>query len=159
MRAEPVQIGTLIVLNDCYNANPASMRNALLTLRNLRPSADANRDRRLVFICGEMASSVSRRKPCTRNWVQRGRGRGGPARHGRRSARVTARTAREATRQDLAVQSFDDAVTACDHLRKFIREDDIVLVKGSRMARLERVVQKLRELFSSEACDAARGTA
>ena len=54
MRAETLQIGTLTVLNDCYNANPASMKNALAMLRNLRSCCDSNRDRRLVFICGHM---------------------------------------------------------------------------------------------------------
>ena len=55
MRAEAMQIGGLTVLNDCYNANPASMKNALAMLHNLRPADGANPSRRLVFICGEMA--------------------------------------------------------------------------------------------------------
>jgi UDP-N-acetylmuramoyl-tripeptide--D-alanyl-D-alanine ligase len=160
MRAEPVQIGTLTVLNDCYNANPASMKNALAMLGNLRPAGNASRDRRLVFICGEMAELGPQTK----------------ALHAELGAavaeagvdllvtigeppRITARAAQEATRRSLQVQCFDDAASACDHMRELIRENDIVLVKGSRMARLERVVEKLRELFSP--CDAhaaARGT-
>ncbi|MHC4693685.1 MAG: UDP-N-acetylmuramoyl-tripeptide--D-alanyl-D-alanine ligase, partial [Planctomycetota bacterium] len=51
MRAELLQIGNLTVLNDCYNANPASVKNALDILANL----DSDRKRRLVFICGDMA--------------------------------------------------------------------------------------------------------
>jgi UDP-N-acetylmuramoyl-tripeptide--D-alanyl-D-alanine ligase len=51
MRTELLQIGTLTVLNDCYNANPASMKNALDILTNL----DSTGKRRLVFICGDMA--------------------------------------------------------------------------------------------------------
>jgi UDP-N-acetylmuramoyl-tripeptide--D-alanyl-D-alanine ligase len=51
MRAELLQIGTLTVLNDCYNANPASMKNALDILANLK-SAEK---RRRIFICGDMA--------------------------------------------------------------------------------------------------------
>ncbi|MEN6333799.1 MAG: UDP-N-acetylmuramoyl-tripeptide--D-alanyl-D-alanine ligase, partial [Phycisphaerales bacterium] len=54
MRAETLQVGKLTILNDCYNANPASMKNALAMLHNLRSCCDANRDRRLVFICGHM---------------------------------------------------------------------------------------------------------
>ena len=51
MRAELLHIGALTVLSDCYNANPASMRNALEILASL----DTTGQRRLVFICGDMA--------------------------------------------------------------------------------------------------------
>jgi len=51
MRTELLQIGNLTVINDCYNANPASMKNALDLLTHLNSS----NNRRLVFICGEMA--------------------------------------------------------------------------------------------------------
>jgi len=160
MRAEPVQIGSLTVLNDCYNANPASMKNALAMLRNLRSSGNANHDRRLVFICGEMAELGPQTKSLhaelgvavAETGVDLLVTIGEPP-------RVTARAAQDATRQSLQVQCFDDAAAACDGMRELIRQNDIVLVKGSRMARLERVVERLRELFSSaEACQAARGT-
>jgi UDP-N-acetylmuramoyl-tripeptide--D-alanyl-D-alanine ligase len=144
MRAEPVQIGTLTVLNDCYNANPASMKNALVMLRNLRPSGDANHDRRLVFICGEMAELGEQTQSLhaelglavAEAGVDLLVTIGEPP-------RFTARAAQEATRRSLQVQSFDDAASAGDHVRELIQEDDIVLVKGSRMARLERVVERL----------------
>jgi UDP-N-acetylmuramoyl-tripeptide--D-alanyl-D-alanine ligase len=55
MRAEMLQIGGLTVLNDCYNANPASMKNALAMLRNLRSAVTRESRPPLVFICGEMA--------------------------------------------------------------------------------------------------------
>ncbi|MBC8377714.1 MAG: UDP-N-acetylmuramoyl-tripeptide--D-alanyl-D-alanine ligase, partial [Planctomycetes bacterium] len=38
MRTELLQAGTLTILNDCYNANPASMRNALDILANFGES-------------------------------------------------------------------------------------------------------------------------
>ncbi len=144
MRAEPVQIGTLTVLNDCYNANPASMKNALAMLGNLRPAGEASRSRRLVFICGEMAELGPQTKSLhaelgttvAETGVDLLVTVGEPP-------RVTARAAQEATRQSLQVQCFDDAASACDHLRELVRENDIVLVKGSRMARLERVVERL----------------
>lgn len=155
MRAEPVQIGTLTVLNDCYNANPASMKNALAMLRNLRSSG-----RRLVFICGEMAElgpqSESLHAELGAAVVEAGVDLlvtiGEPP-------RVTARAAQDASRHSLQVQCFDDAAAACDRLGELIRENDIVLVKGSRMARLERVVERLRELFlPSQVHEGARET-
>jgi UDP-N-acetylmuramyl pentapeptide synthase len=57
--------------------------------------------------------------------------------------RTTARVARETARHELQVLCFEDAVAACDGVQEFVRQDDIILVKGSRTARLERVVEKL----------------
>ncbi|GAJ09357.1 unnamed protein product, partial [marine sediment metagenome] len=36
----------------------------------------------------------------------------------------------------------------CNNLHEFIKDYDIVLVKGSRTAQLEAAVEKLKELFS-----------
>lgn len=155
MRAEPVQMGTLTVLNDCYNANPASMKNALAMLGNLRSSG-----RRLVFICGEMAELGPQTESLhaelgvavARTGVDLLVTIGGPP-------HITASAAQDAAGRSLQVQCFDDAAAACDRMADLIRQGDIVLVKGSRTARLERVVDRLRELFSpAPACDAARGT-
>jgi UDP-N-acetylmuramoyl-tripeptide--D-alanyl-D-alanine ligase len=56
---------------------------------------------------------------------------------------ITARAAKETARHDLQTMSFDDTLSVCNHMQEFLREDDIVLVKGSRTARLERVVEEL----------------
>jgi UDP-N-acetylmuramoyl-tripeptide--D-alanyl-D-alanine ligase len=47
-RGELLQVGSLTVLNDCYNANPQSFRSAIATARSLR------RGRPLVFVAGTM---------------------------------------------------------------------------------------------------------
>ena len=47
-RGEVVHIGSLTILNDCYNANPQSFRAAIETAAALRT------DRRLVFVAGTM---------------------------------------------------------------------------------------------------------
>ena len=47
-RGELLQVGGLTILNDCYNANPASMRTTIATARAMRPG------RRLVFVAGTM---------------------------------------------------------------------------------------------------------
>jgi len=146
MRAETLQVGKLTILNDCYNANPASMRNALAMLHNLRSCCDANRDRRLVFICGHMGElgpqSQSLHAQLGVAVVEAGVDLlvtvGEPP-------KITAGAAREASRRDLRTLSFDDTLSACNHVQEFVREDDIILVKGSRTARLERVVEALRQ--------------
>jgi UDP-N-acetylmuramoyl-tripeptide--D-alanyl-D-alanine ligase len=147
MRAETLQVGKLTILNDCYNANPASMKNALAMLRNLRSSCDANRDRRLVFICGHMGElgpqtqslhaelGVAAAEAGVDLLVAVGE-----------PAKTAAQAAREAARRDLQTLCFADTLSACDHVQEFVREDDIILVKGSRTARLERVVEALRQM-------------
>ncbi|MBN1362939.1 MAG: UDP-N-acetylmuramoyl-L-alanyl-D-glutamate--2,6-diaminopimelate ligase [Sedimentisphaerales bacterium] len=143
MRAEHLHIGTLTVLNDCYNANPASMSNALAMLRNVHSG-----NRRLVFICGAMAELGDQTEALH---AELGRA---VAETGvdllltvGASARVTAQAA-QAARRDLRAVCFDDTPSLCDKLEQFVAPRDIILVKGSRTARLETVVGRLQALFT-----------
>jgi UDP-N-acetylmuramoyl-tripeptide--D-alanyl-D-alanine ligase len=145
MRTELLQIGNLTVLDDCYNANPASMRNALETLSHIGSS----KNRRPVFICGDMAelgeqtkvfhaelgNSIARAKVQLLITVGN-------------LAKIAADAAQKTAQYNLQTESFDDVSSACDNLAKFIKDDDIILVKGSRIVRLESVVEKLKEIFS-----------
>jgi len=144
MRAEVLQMGTLTVLDDCYNANPASMRNALSTLAQL----DSDQQRRRVFICGNMAELGEHAEhlhtELGRAIVQAGVN---VLLAVGRLAEVAAEAAEASADYDLQVKRFADANSACQNLHKFIADYDIVLVKGSRAVRLEVVVEKLKELF------------
>jgi len=153
MRTELLQIGTLTILSDCYNANPASMKNALNILSGLDPT----RKRRLVFICGDMAelgtqterlhtelgTSVALAK--VELLIAVGK-----------FANITAGAAKTADNRNLdshqselmQIKCFEDTVSVRNNLHEFIKDYDILLVKGSRTARLETVVEKLKELFS-----------
>ncbi len=145
MRAELLQVGTLTVLNDCYNANPASMKNALDILANLGSA----RRGRLVFICGDMAElgeqaqtlhaelGVSIAQAKVQLLLAVGE-----------FAKIAAEAAKAGAEHDLQTKSFRDTFSACNNLAKFIKDYDIVLVKGSRTAKLEMAVEKLNELFS-----------
>jgi UDP-N-acetylmuramoyl-tripeptide--D-alanyl-D-alanine ligase len=159
MRTELLQIGTLTVLNDCYNANPTSMKNALDILAGLpfcnKPqngvpvNLSSAEKRRLVFICGEMAelgqqserlhaelgASIAQAK--VRLLLTVGK-----------VAKITAEAAEASAEYDLQTKSFDDTLSACNNLKEFIKDYDIVLVKGSRVAKLEMAIEKLKELFS-----------
>ncbi|MGA1978983.1 MAG: UDP-N-acetylmuramoyl-tripeptide--D-alanyl-D-alanine ligase [Sedimentisphaerales bacterium] len=152
MRAELLQIGTLTVLNDCYNANPASMKNALDILANLTSKSAGcltAEKRRAVFICGDMAElgqytqslhaemGVAVAQAKVRLLLTVGK-----------SAKIVADSAKEAAKYDLQTKSFTDALSACNNLKKFIKDYDIVLVKGSRIDKLELTVEKLKELFA-----------
>jgi UDP-N-acetylmuramoyl-tripeptide--D-alanyl-D-alanine ligase len=145
MRTELLQIGTLTVLSDCYNANPASMKNALEILAGL----DSTGRRRLVFVCGDMAElgpQTERLHAELGEFIAR-IGVGLLIAVGK-LAEIAADSARASATRYLHIKCFSDAVSACNNLPKFIKDNDIVLVKGSRRAGLETVVEKLRELFS-----------
>ncbi len=145
MRAEVLQIGRLTVIHDCYNANPTSVKNALEILSGL----DQTARRRRVFICGDMAEL----------------GRYAQALHAElgthiaqakvqlllavgKFADATVEATRKAARYNLQAECFHDAFEVCDRLHEFAKDDDIILVKGSRAAKLETVTEKLKELFS-----------
>jgi UDP-N-acetylmuramoyl-tripeptide--D-alanyl-D-alanine ligase len=65
-------------------------------------------------------------------------------------AGVTALAAQDSADYDIKVKCFDDAGAVCDNLADFIENNDIVLVKGSRIAALEKTVEKMKELFDTE---------
>ena len=146
MRAEPLQIGTYTVLNDCYNANPASMNNALATLRELKECGTFSDARRLVFICGAMAELGAQSEALHAELGKAVAQAGvdllltvGDA------TRATATSARTAA-NGLQTEHFDDMTGLCENLSAFLRDHDIILVKGSRTAQLENVVQQLTNI-------------
>ncbi|MFZ0035384.1 MAG: UDP-N-acetylmuramoyl-tripeptide--D-alanyl-D-alanine ligase, partial [Sedimentisphaerales bacterium] len=125
MRAELLQIGNVTLLSDCYNANPASMKNALSILSDLGAGGNG----RLVFICGDMAELGRQTKALhaelgaavvqakIRLLLTVGK-----------SAKIVAQTAKNTAKYDLQTKSFTDTFSACNNLKKFIKDYDIVLV-------------------------------
>ena len=153
MRTELLQIGTLTVLSDCYNANPASMRNALEIMANLDPTGQ----RREVFICGDMAELGGQAE---RLHAELG---GNIAQAGvqlllavGKFAKIAAEAAQASAEYDLKIKCFEDTVSAYNNLHEFIKDYDIILVKGSRVVKLEMLVEKLNELFSRSVSREAR---
>jgi UDP-N-acetylmuramoyl-tripeptide--D-alanyl-D-alanine ligase len=151
MRAELLQIGNLTVLNDSYNANPTSMKNALDMFVSLRKTCDPDLNRRLVFICGDMAELGER----------------APELHAElgisianagiqllltvgKLTKITAEAAERTTQYELKILYFEDVFSVCSRLQVFIKDSDIILVKGSRTAKLEQVITKLRDIYSRE---------
>jgi UDP-N-acetylmuramoyl-tripeptide--D-alanyl-D-alanine ligase len=145
MRAELLAIGNLTILSDCYNANPASMRNALEILAGLDPTGK----RRLVFICGDMAELGQQAEQLhaelgtsiVQAGVQLVLAIG-------KLAEIAALSARASAKYDLQTKCFPDTISACNNLHELIKDYDIVLIKGSRTVKLETVVEKLKELLS-----------
>ena len=155
MRAELLKIGTLTVLNDCYNANPASMKNALDILADI----SLTRKHRSVFICADMAELGRQSRHLhaelgdyiAQTGVKLLLAVG-------KFARIAADAAKKSAEYGLGsrkaghlhIKCFEDTASACNNLEKFIKDYDIVLVKGSRVAKLEMAVEKLKELSN---CD------
>jgi UDP-N-acetylmuramoyl-tripeptide--D-alanyl-D-alanine ligase len=130
-RGERLELGEGIVLvNDCYNANPVSMRAALDHLASLDAS-------RRVAVLGEMAEL----------------GAGGPDYHREVGAHArqqgidlvvgVGEPARDYEPDELVASPEE----AAELLAAQLEAGDAVLVKGSRSAGLERVAEALRALL------------
>lgn len=138
MRLQVETVGSIRMINDCYNANPASMANALDYLRTFDKG-------RRVFVCGSMAElghdSAIFHRQLGEHAAQAGVEvllASGPF----------AREVLDAAAGKIAnAQAFATTQDLVDSLRRFIQPDDIVLVKGSRSGKLESAVEQLRKLF------------
>ena len=146
MRTEMLNIGSLTVINDCYNANPASMKNALDILANLA----ANQKRRAVFICGDMAELGNHSEKFHAELGQLvGRSNIDLLLTVGDLAAVVAEAASRHAAGKLQTHCFKCVSDVCNRLNEFIKDSDIILVKGSRINKLEMVVEKLKQLAST----------
>lgn len=148
MRTEILQINSMTVISDCYNANPASMKNAIEILTNFNDKRACHGavQRRRVFICGDMAELGETEKELHR---QLGRQ---IAQNGVNLLITSGKLAAEAgdmaaqVRPDMEIKKFDNSNDLCNNLHKLIKDSDIILVKGSRINKLELAVEKLKQL-------------
>jgi UDP-N-acetylmuramoyl-tripeptide--D-alanyl-D-alanine ligase len=123
---ERVLPGGGLLLNDCYNANPVSMRAALLHL------AERGNGRRLVAVLGEMAEL----------------GDEAPRYHREigallRELGISDVIAVGPLARDYGGHWVATAADAAAELRAWLRAGDVVLVKGSRSVGLETVAENL----------------
>lgn len=145
MRLEPIALGSVLVINDCYNANPASMKNAL----DLLARVGEEQHGRKVFICGPMLELGEHSEYLHRELGEQialadvdvllavGR-----------FAEIVIDAAIGTTAAAIETHSFENVNSLCDNLANLIKPDDILLVKGSRSARLELAVERLRQLYA-----------
>ncbi len=140
MRAEILQIGSLTVISDCYNANPASMKNALDILANLSRS----RKCRSVFICGDMAELGDSAQDFHSHLGKQIADAGVQCLVTLGKMAAIAADAAKKQNPNLQTCCFNEPVELCNNLHQFIKDSDIILVKGSRINKLELVVEKLK---------------
>jgi UDP-N-acetylmuramoyl-tripeptide--D-alanyl-D-alanine ligase len=144
MRMNIIETPDITIISDCYNANPASMRNSLDYLAQLKDSR-----RRLVFIAGYMGElgADSARLHTELGIAAADAGVDlllavGPM------AANTVKAALDTAKDNLSAFSFENTAELCSCLEEFIRGRDVVLVKGSRSMKLEAAVERLESLKS-----------
>jgi UDP-N-acetylmuramoyl-tripeptide--D-alanyl-D-alanine ligase len=129
----------VVVLNDAYNANPESMAAGLKAARRMAG------ERRLAAVLGHMAElgpvSLQEHERLGELVVRIGVDRlitvGEPA-------KVIARAAIREGQLPEDVASYEEPAEAAADVNAWAREGDVVLLKGSRVAALERVAEALR---------------
>lgn len=138
MRSQVVTHHGIHIINDCYNANPASMKAALQLLAQWTPA------RERIAVLGDMLElgpetarmhrdvglflatlGLSRLIVCGT------------------LGRDIAEGARRSGMTSPQIDEVVDAAAAADHLKRIVRQGDVVLVKASRGMKLEQVVQAL----------------
>ncbi len=125
------------VLDDAYNANADSALAALQTLKDLPCKG------RRIAALGDMAELGAHTEAAHGEVGRRAAELGIDQLFAiGRMAAVTARAARDAGLN--RVLEFSDVESAAAALKSFVKPDDLLLLKASRMARLERIAEALR---------------
>ncbi|HVD38517.1 MAG TPA: UDP-N-acetylmuramoyl-tripeptide--D-alanyl-D-alanine ligase [Solirubrobacterales bacterium] len=133
-RGERLQLpGGIVLVNDCYNANPVSMRAALDHLASLEAT-------RTVAVLGEMGEL----------------GPGSPGYHREVGEHARAHGIDFLVGVGLPARDYDpdelvaDPGEAAEFLGQQLQPGDAVLIKGSRSAGLETVAEQLADLIPAE---------
>jgi UDP-N-acetylmuramoyl-tripeptide--D-alanyl-D-alanine ligase len=137
MRMQLWELNGVRILDDCYNANADSMLAALQTLQELPCKG------RRVAVLGDMAEQGGQSEAAHEEVGRRAAELGiGQLFTLGKMASVMARAARDAglTR----VIEFADVETAAAALKSFMKNGDLILLKASRSARLERISEALK---------------
>jgi UDP-N-acetylmuramoyl-tripeptide--D-alanyl-D-alanine ligase len=138
LRVERLPSGVLLV-DDCYNANPASMKAALRTLRQLAGPG------RALAALGDMLELGPAEDDLHRELGRDAAAAGlaALATFGPR-ARLAREAAIEAGMAPSDTLHTEDPTLLVAFVRERLRPGDVLLVKGSRGMKLERLVEALR---------------
>lgn len=136
MRIVPAP-GPAVVLDDSYNSSPLAARAALAALRGLEArrklailgdmlELGVHSERAHRSLAGELATGIDR-LVCV----------------GPRAALIADEAARRGVMHRDRIDLLPDAAEAAKRVRELLEPGDVILVKGSRALRMERVVQAL----------------
>jgi UDP-N-acetylmuramoyl-tripeptide--D-alanyl-D-alanine ligase len=144
MRMEVIHVDSLHILNDTYNANPASMRAALQTLREVSGT------KRKIAVLGDMLELGEWASRVHRDIGQLAAQSG--LAYLLTVGELSRLIAEEAMVSGMAgeqVHHVSGVQEALAFLRETARSGDAILVKGSRQMGLEAVVEGLRKQFTA----------
>jgi UDP-N-acetylmuramoyl-tripeptide--D-alanyl-D-alanine ligase len=133
------------VIDDSYNANPASVREALMTLKDLK-----NHHSGYVFLgdmleLGDAAEEMHRRIGILLGTI----GVNAVFLQGEYSA-ITGAAARDGGLSQENIFIVQDSKEGIAYLKKNLKKGDWVLVKGSRRMKMEMIVAQICEEFGSD---------
>lgn len=138
MRSQVMTHHGVQIINDCYNANPASMKAALQLLAQWSPA------RERMAVLGDMLELGRDTQQMHRDVGQYLAGLDlsrlivcGAL------GREIAEGARQAGMSDSTIMEFPDAASAAEVLKRMIGQGDVLLVKASRGMKMEQIVQVL----------------
>ena len=135
----------IIIINDEYNSSPSSMSVALDELSQLPATG------RRIFICGDM---LELGKDAKRLHEEMGKKVAGSNIDFLWTVGTFSRfVAEEAVTNGMPrenILSYDTVEDVCSFVPSQLKEKDIVLIKGSREMRLERVSQQIEKCFSQK---------
>lgn len=140
MRSVLRRLGELTVLVDCYNANPESFAAAI------EYCADAFPDRRLVAVVGTMLE-LGERSPGAHREVAERLAHAGFSLVAATGEFAEAVRSLQEGRNGTRFLASEDPLEVWEPLVQGLRGDEVVLVKGSRGVRLERIVDRLEARF------------
>jgi UDP-N-acetylmuramoyl-tripeptide--D-alanyl-D-alanine ligase len=133
------------IINDTYNANPASFREALKTLKDLKGNHSSMVVMGDMLELGDCAEELHEGIGSLMADTEVGaiflRGRLSPA------------TAAGALKRNMSkdrIVFFETSDEVVPHLASSVKEGDWILVKGSRQTKMEDIVQKIIEVFGIE---------
>jgi UDP-N-acetylmuramoyl-tripeptide--D-alanyl-D-alanine ligase len=145
LRMELVRIGNIRIINDSYNANPVSMEKALDTLKDIKVSG------RKIAVLGDMLElgdeTLDFHLQVGRKAAQAGVdllilvGE---------LSRFIGEGAREAGMSPDKIKSFENNQEVSFYLLENIKDDDLVLVKGSRRMKTEEIVVSLKSQYGRQ---------
>ncbi len=133
------------IINDTYNANPASFHAALETLKNLKGDHESTVIMGDMLELGDRAEELHEGIGSLMADTEVGtiflRGRLSPA---------TAAGALKKNMPEKQIIFFENPEEIVSRLASYVREGDWILVKGSRQTKMEESVRKIIELFGME---------
>ncbi len=145
MRFEVVRLGSFTLINDAYNANPVSVRESLRELVRMKG------ERRAVAVLGDMYELGKHSERLHREvgrtvdelgidvFVSVGAMMGLAAKEAQKKAESGSGRKKSAD-----VISFQSVEAAGRNISAILREGDVVLIKGSRIMGMERLIENIR---------------